>query len=133
MQFSGVAVNRQDKKQRLIIIGAIVLVVLFAGLAAFFFWKSHHQNGATDAARSQRVISEVSKLYIVPTNETPTVAAIQDRSKLGSQAFFQNAQNGDYLLVYSSAKLALLYRESVNKLVNVGPVQQSAANAQSGQ
>jgi hypothetical protein len=73
--------------------------------------------------QSERVIAEVSQIYLVPTDETPTVAKIQDTSKIQSnQTFYANAKNGDFLLVYNKAGLALLYRESANKLINVRPI-----------
>jgi hypothetical protein len=78
----------------------------------------------------------VSKLYYLPKDEKPTVAQIEDKSKLEGQSFFTGAQNGDYLLVYTNAKIALLYREHDNKLVNVGPVntdQNSNANDVAGE
>lgn len=52
----------------------------------------------------------------------PTIADITDKDKLKDQAFFKDAENGDQLLLFSKAKVAMLYRESTNKLINVGPI-----------
>jgi hypothetical protein len=98
----------------------IVILILVVGV---LFWK--YQNAkATDPAKetSARIIQKVAKLYMVPTNEEPTVAQIQDKSKLDNQEFFKTSENGDYLLIYQKAKVAIVYREQINKLVNVGPV-----------
>ncbi len=113
-------------------IGLVVLVVL-VGLLLWLPPKKSKQPAADTRTQSHRVIDEVGALYLLPTNEAPTtVAKILDKTKLDhSQPFYQNAKNGDFLLIYSKNKLALLYRESVNKLVNVGTVS-IATDPQSG-
>lgn len=111
------------RNKRVIVLAVTSLVILGAAVGGYLVW--HHgktDSGSKNKAESAQVLTAVGQLYMLPSNEQPTVAAIQDITKLSGQAFFKNAQNGDYLLVYSNAKLALLYRKSVNKLVNVGPV-----------
>jgi hypothetical protein len=71
----------------------------------------------------------VSQLYAVPGDEQPTVAQVQDKEKLKDQSFFSKAENGDYILIYTNNKLALLYREKEDKLINVGPVSISDQNS----
>jgi hypothetical protein len=85
----------------------------------------HLQTNPQSASQSnsQKIINEVGKIYNLPTGEQPTVAEIKDISKLQGQAFFKGAQDGDYLLIYSNAKIALIYRQSTNQLINVGPVE----------
>jgi hypothetical protein len=71
----------------------------------------------------QTIVDNVSKLYDVPQEE-PTLAKVSEAEKLKKeQDFFKNAQNGDYILVYPNAKIGILYRESTNKIINIGPVQ----------
>jgi hypothetical protein len=123
MDFGG-AKPRQNKKRRLLLAGAAILIVIFAVLTVFLFW---HQSGRaekdTDAlSKSQRIINKISALYIVPQNEEPTLAQIKDLDKLKGQEFFAHAQNGDYLLIYTQAKMAFLYRDAVGRLVNAGPI-----------
>lgn len=104
------------------VILSVIIVILIATVGVLF-WK-YQQAKETDSAKetSARIIQKVSNLYFVPNDEEPTVAQIQDKDKLGNQEFFKSSQNGDYLLIYQKAKVAIVYREDVNKLVNVGPV-----------
>lgn len=107
----------------MILLTAVIVILL--AVIGVLVWK--YQQASTDEATknketSQRIVSKISDLYIVPTNEEPTVALVQDKSKLGNQEFFKKAQNGDYLIIYQKDKIALIYREKDNKLVNVGPV-----------
>ena len=108
-----------------LLLACVAAIVILSGIVGYLLLRD---NGSASAkpndtkAESQSVVAAVSKLYIVPTNESPTVAAIRDKTKLDGQDFFKDAQNGDYVLVYAKAKTALLYRKSVNRLVNVGPI-----------
>lgn len=112
------------RKKTLWAVAGGLTVLVFAIVAAFFFKQyqevKNNPNAAAEAT-SKRIVERVNTLFHLPAEE-PTVAQIEDKSKLESQSFFDGAQNGDYLLVYSDAKLALIYREKDNKLVNVGPV-----------
>lgn len=66
--------------------------------------------------------NRVSQLVEVPEGQEPTIATVQDVSKLQGQDFFKNAQNGDKVLIYAEAKKAILYRPSTDKIIEVAPV-----------
>lgn len=117
--------QRERRKKTLWTVAAGLAVVVLAVTATVFFKENQDLKKSPDAAAratSERVLEKVSKLYQLPNGEQPTVAKIEDKSKLEGQSFFKTAENGDYLLVYPKAKLALLYRENDDRLVNVGPV-----------
>lgn len=129
---------RSNRRMKLLLAAGGALIVVLVATSGFLFWQyrslSNGDDEAADAV-SQRIIDKVDGLYLVPEGEDPTVAEIRDKSKLKDQAFFNNAQNGDYLLVYEQAGIALIYRESAGKLVNASPVgaaQDIDANSQQG-
>ena len=70
---------------------------------------------------AQEIISKVRKLMELP-DEDPTMATITDRVKLEGKPFFVRAQNGDKVLIFQSIKKAILYRESANKIIDVGSI-----------
>lgn len=71
---------------------------------------------------AQKVIEQVKKLYALPTDIEPTVATIVDAAALAQQnEFYKQAQNGDNLIITPTR--AILYRASVNKIIDVVPVQ----------
>ena len=118
-------------RSRFIIIIVIVVFAVLAGTAGYFFkqYKDLKNNpNAVVQATTKRIIANVSGLYLVPTDEEPTVAEIKDKDKLKDQAFFKSAENGDHILIYGKAKMAIIYRERINKLVNVGPVTTGSDN-----
>jgi hypothetical protein len=125
MQFSKFGHHQQASKGKKIgiIIGAVVLVAAL-GAAGYFYWqyttlKANPQTVASE--KTTRISDKVAKLYALP-DETPTIAEISDKEKLKDQAFFNNSQNGDFLLIFPNSKLAIIYREVENKLINVGPI-----------
>jgi hypothetical protein len=103
-------------------IAATALLVLIAAVVITVLVVHRSDGGGSDARETQEIVQLVGKHFDLPTTEQPTVAKIQDKSKLADQQFFVRAQNGDYLLVYNTEKLALIYRKSADKLINVGPV-----------
>jgi len=106
----------------LIALGALIIAAL---LAAGYFAKSYYDLRANPEQLSEeetkRLTDKVGRLYQLP-DEEPLTGEVKDKDKLRDQPFFKNAQNGDKLLIYKMAKLAIIYREEENKLVNVGPL-----------
>ena len=105
-------------KSQLLKIG---LVIALAGLAIFFFVGSRSSGSETKEDQAKRITERVSKLIDIP-DETPSVAKVDDKTKLSDEVFFANAKNGDFVLIFKRAQKAVLYRESTNRIVNVGPV-----------
>jgi hypothetical protein len=79
---------------------------------------------------SAQVIRELKQIfpYLLPS-EPPTVATVADISKLSGQEFFRNAQNGDKVLVFSVAKVAIIYRRGQRAIINFGPTTSQTAAA----
>lgn len=122
---------RRNKKLLVFLLSGIIVVLL--AIIGILIWKYQQANvdeASKNQETSERIIEKVSRIYVVPANEEPTVALIQDKSKLGNQEFFKETKNGDYLLIYKKGKIAMVYREEVDKLVNVGPVNLEASNNQ---
>lgn len=122
-------ITKKRKSIRPVFLAVNVLVII--GLVAFggFYFKKYRDLknnpvSADKAAQSEidRTVSAVGKLYNLPKDEKPQVATVKDKDKLKDQAFFDKAENNDITLIYSTAKLAILYRPSTNKIVNVSSV-----------
>lgn len=85
-------------------------------------WFGLGHGAAAVQSQVNATVAKVGKLITLPTDETPTVATVTDSSKVKDQAFFQKAQNGDMVLIYTKAQEAILYRPSSNIIVEVGSV-----------
>jgi len=68
------------------------------------------------------LISAVSRHIILPSNESPAQLTIVDASKVQSQ-FLKKTQDGDRVLVYQNNRKAIIYRPSIDRIVDVGFVQ----------
>lgn len=79
---------------------------------------------------NQKLVDEVSKLVIVPKDETPTIATVSDLSKLKNQPFFDKAQVGDKVLIYAKAQTAILFRPSEHKIIELAPLSSTQSNTQ---
>lgn len=106
----------------------IVLLIIAVATSGYFFFQ---YRSAQEKMRSELVsaekeasqlVEEVGKHLLLPAGETPTIATVSDKSKLAGQAFFARAENGDKVLIYTEAKKAVLYRPSIQKIIEVGPV-----------
>jgi hypothetical protein len=109
---------------------AILIIIGGLGGGGYYFYSQYRnsqaeidllKNNPTEAANieTQKIVNLVGKLMVLPDNETPVDITVTDITKLKNQAFFTNAENGDRMLVYSQAKKAILYRPSINKVVEV--------------
>lgn len=106
------------------IIGILIVFGLVFAAGRWSVYRVHPELSRTEQA--QALLEKVSALIQLPTSETPSMASINDAaSAKQSQPFLANAQNGDVLIVYAQAGEAILYRPSTNKLVAVGPVDNS--------
>ncbi len=108
---------------------AAVIVLGLAALPAYYFYSKYQKaqsmlKNPTVAAREEvnSIISQVGKLMILPSKEQPTVATVTDKSKLKSQPFFAKSENGDKVLLYTASKKAILYRPTINKIIEVSPI-----------
>ncbi len=73
--------------------------------------------------QTDELIAKIGALMDLPKGEAPTVANVTDAAAAKKQsAFFNNAENGDKVLMYVKAGQAILYRPSTNKIVLVAPL-----------
>lgn len=113
------------KKSKIINI-AISLVALVAVLGVVYFYYQLKVLKTTPQSIAQKetidLVSKVSKLYLLPIDEDPTVATVSDPTILKSQAFLMDAQKGDKVLIYVKVGKAILYRPSIGKIIDTAPV-----------
>lgn len=121
-----VSKNSKGISKKVIVSLVAFIVLLVAGAAIFgatikdspFFAKDKVPLQEKEA---EDVVKKVGKLIVLPEGKA-TIATVSDITKLSGQSFFKNAQNGDKVLIYTESQKAVLYRPSINKIVEVGPV-----------
>ncbi len=108
--------NIERRKFPTFFVLSIVLVGIFAGL---FFWINPFSK---QSESMQEVLTEVGKLVVLPEGEEPSMATVTSLEPLEGQDFFDNAQIGDKVLIFSVSKKAILYRPSEKKIIEIAPI-----------
>lgn len=109
------------------LIFVVVVILILAGVGGYYYFQYQKTQklleDPTKAAvlENQALIERVGKLIELP-NEEPRIASVSDKTKLIGQSFFAKAENGDKVLIYANAKKAILYRPSINKIIEVSSV-----------
>lgn len=109
------------------------LTCVFVGLGIFGYFQYAKMNVElsalkTTAATSQAtdaevadITAQVGKLMELPEDKA-TIATVTDAEKLRNQPFFAKSQNDDKVLIFTTAKKAILYRPSTHKIIDVAPI-----------
>ncbi len=74
------------------------------------------------AQKTDTLRKKVAKLINLPANEKAFIGTYDAKSSLKDNPFFKEAKDGDKYLIFSESGKAIIYRESENKLINVGPI-----------
>ena len=109
---------------------AVIGVIIFGFLTyGYISTKRQLASLAGPSAAQNGTNQLVQKIgaHVALPNETPTIATVEDVTKLNRQDFFKNAQNGDKVLVYAQSGRALLYRPSTEKVIEYSRVSLNAA------
>lgn len=122
------ASKKANANKLMVTILAITTVAGF-GLAAYtyseFMKIKQDPTAAVRDSRKQgeeRILQKMGKLIELPKDDAPSFSKISDESLSGNVPFLKNGKKGDHLVIFPKAQKAFLYRESENRLINVGPV-----------
>lgn len=106
---------------RIIVILAVLLILV--GSSAYYFYKKATFDPQKQAQKELQIaLEKVGRHIMLPKDEIPSLATISDPAQLKGQAFFVNAQKGDQVLIFPTSKKAILYSPSLDKLIEVAPV-----------
>lgn len=112
--------------QRRYQVGLLILIIIVVGalVAGYGFTQKNDsvEGGKLSASQISSLVDEVGDKMVIPKGETPTIATVTDVTKLEGQPFFSNAKNGDKVMIFGSTNMAILYRQSIHKIVAVAPV-----------
>ncbi len=121
-------------------VGKTFLILLFisAGVFVWFFynpasisWRTKKTDVISENLKqssqitqnSKSLIEKAGQLILLPKNEDPSIATINNVALLQKDSpFYKNARNGNILLIYFQAKKAYIYDPEKNIIINVGPL-----------
>lgn len=110
-----------SKKWLILLVCCVVLVA--AGIIALVIV----QQKSEDLESVDVIKQKVSKHMLLPGGPDPALATVTDSSKL-TTVFLKQTKNGDKLLIYDKSQKVIIYRPSIDKIVDVGPVTIASSN-----
>lgn len=123
--------QKQKKKSRSFDWKVKIILVLIAAVALllFFVLKPSALPAGTAGQISERQVEHLVKKLgntIKLPEEDPVTAMITDATLIKEQQpFYRDAENGDYVVIFEEAALAILYRLEKDFIVNIGPIQRA--------
>jgi hypothetical protein len=120
--------DRAIMRRSVLVVLIIIAIAAIIGPSIYFYSKysraEYLRKNPTEAAKEEQkqILANLGKLTELPTGEDPTVATISDKEKLAGQPFFASAQNGDKVIFFPNSKRAIIYRPSINKIIDMSQV-----------
>ena len=106
----------------------IIVLVAVVGALTYGYVTTRNElmrvagdNKDSGKSETEQLVQKIGAYLELP-NEEPTLATVNDASKLKTQNFFKNAENGDKVLIYQQAGRALIYRPSTQKVIEYARV-----------
>ncbi len=121
-------------EKKSVIISFLILALLAvggggAGVYYFNKYQKEMKKVSNPEADVKVLLENVGKLIDLPTDEEPTVATVTNADQISAQPFFAKAKNGDRVIIYTNARLAILFDENVGKIMNVGTINMGTQSA----
>lgn len=111
------------------VVSFFIIVVVLLSLISFYFYNQYQKTQSllqskptASDSQAKTLLENIGKLMVLPTDEVPIIESVNNSSKLPAWPIFAKAKTGDNFIVYSKAGIAILYRSSINKIVDVSPI-----------
>lgn len=106
----------------------LLMVILFFFLVAcltassvYFYYRYNQEINRNPYSELSQITKRISRFMVLP-EEQPTLATVTQKELLAEQGFFQQAENGDRVLIFPVSRRAILYRPSLGKVIDVAAV-----------
>ena len=126
--------RRSRKKLIFLFLILIIAIIAVTGSTTYYFLvynqKSQNLLGSSTQADQEEiggVLEKLGKLMVLPKNEQPTMATVSDKNVLPKEPFFERAENGDRVIIYSVSGRAILYRPSTNQIIDIAVINEAQA------
>jgi hypothetical protein len=112
-------------EKKAIIVSFVILALLAvggssAGIYYYAKYQAANRRLTDPKAEGKDLLAKLSKLMDLPQGEEPTVATVTNADQIKNQPFFAKAKNGNRVIVYQNARLAILFDDQANKIINFG-------------
>ena len=124
-------------EKKSVIISFVILALLAiggGGTGVYYYGKYQAELKRVNDPESEvkALLTQIEKLIDLPKDEEPTVATVKDADQIRQQPFFTKAKDGDRVIIYTNARLAILFDAVAGKIMNVGTLNVGTASATQG-
>ncbi len=112
--------KRKFKNILIVLLRFIILVIFLYGIFSIYKLIKINKNNNIENKKQkveELLISKVNKIYSFPIGEIPTIATVTNTEALKNSTFFTLAKLGDKVLIFKKGNRAVLYRPSINKII----------------
>lgn len=115
--------SKSNKQFIVVVIYALILLLALSAAGYFFvrYTQVNKKYSAIPDIKNQQTLASVGKIIDLPKDETPSLYEVKDKDKLATtqaaKDFFDKAANGDVIIVYQKANVAVIYRPKDNKVI----------------
>lgn len=111
------------------VLGAVLAIALAGGGGYYLYAHGPAKDPQKTAQQeAEKLVAAVGKLMVLPSDELPIVATVADPSKLTDQPFFAKAKKGDKVLIFNTARKAVLYDPVADRIIDVAPLSTGSKN-----
>ncbi|GIW62868.1 MAG: hypothetical protein KatS3mg090_0694 [Patescibacteria group bacterium] len=114
--------NIFKKISELNIKAVFVIFLIFILFVLSYFLYNRFFKFNFGKSKEEILLNNLKQHIILNDNEVPTIATVTDEAKLKNQEFFKMAKNGDVVFIFTESRKAILYRPSIDKIIEVAPV-----------
>lgn len=113
------------------LIALVIFILVLVGFVYYFIKYEQLKNdpAATARAAATKAVKELSQVMVVPDDSNPVLATVSDKDKLKGQPFFEDAENGDEVIIFPASMKAVLYRPATHKIVDIAPLASGTGTA----
>lgn len=112
-------------EKKLVIISFVVLAFLAVGggTSGVYYYSKYQKEllkVKDPQGEAKALLVQLGKLMDLPKDEQPTVETVTNADQIKDRPFFAKAKNGDRVIIYTNARMAILFDSIAGKIMNVG-------------
>lgn len=122
METENLAKSKKSRFSKVFIIVLAFIMVLLLTACGYFYYQ--YKLATVDPQKEQQkkassIVKEVGQYMQLPQDDQVNIIEVNDKNQYSGQPLFMKAQNGDKMLFFTKANLAVLYRPSSKKIITV--------------
>jgi len=121
-----IQLSKKSTNKIVLSVGKTLIFLFVLGFCIFNFLEVQRLNNlintqinqiTQNSVEHQKLIKKISEIHLLPDSRYE-IYTIKDKAKLIDDPVFDQADNGDKVVIYPDSSLTIVYRENENKIVS---------------